>query len=125
MKPLSLASRLMITLKSLDTLEFKFKHSFHKLGLYNLIDNSGSIHNSKLFQKYSVNIQSVIFHLLLTPPPDFSCGSKPCQVHNWIKSLPCTFLWKTSKIHVEIECDQSLHSLSVITDIWTFQLKRR
>ena len=38
----------MIILKSLDTLEFKFKHSFHKLGLYNLIDNSGSIHNSKL-----------------------------------------------------------------------------
>ena len=63
----------MIILKSLDTLEFKFKHSFHKLGLYNLIDNSGSIHNSKLFQQYSINIQSVIFHLLLTPPPDFSC----------------------------------------------------
>ena len=64
----------MIILKSLDTLEFKFKHRFHKLGLYNLIDNSGSIHNSKLFQQYSINIQSVIFHLLLTPPPDFSCG---------------------------------------------------
>ena len=74
----SLASRLMITLKSLDTLEFKFKHSFHKLGLNNLIDNSGSIYivyNSKLFQQYSINIQSVIFHLLLTPPPDFSCRS--------------------------------------------------
>ena len=40
----------MIILKSLDTLEFKFKHSFHKLGLNILIDNSGSIHNSKLFQ---------------------------------------------------------------------------
>ena len=65
----------MIILKSLDTLEFKFKHSFHKLGLYNLIDNSGSIHNSKLFQQYRINIQSVIFHLLLTPPPDISCGS--------------------------------------------------
>ena len=46
-KTFSLASRLMIILKSLDTLEFKFKHSFHKLGLYNLIDNSVSIHNSK------------------------------------------------------------------------------
>ena len=71
----------MIILKSLDTLEFKFKHNFHKLGLYNLIDNSGSIHNSKLFQQYSINIQSVIFHLLLTPPPDFSCGSLPWGYH--------------------------------------------